>query len=143
MRASENAYLLRSLVALAIAPELPCSARCFPRALPCEQPLEAQFSRAGHVLGAASVHLDTEGASVLFSGDFGRPCDPLMRAPSPPPAADYLIVESTYGDREHPIEDTRAADDQVLAGSSLGPEHHATSVSCAALTPMGPLVSRS
>jgi hypothetical protein len=43
VRASENAYLLRSLVALAIAPELPCSARCLPRALPCEQPLEAQL----------------------------------------------------------------------------------------------------
>jgi hypothetical protein len=46
MRTSENTYLLRSLVALANAPELPCSARCFPRALPCEQPLEVQLSGA-------------------------------------------------------------------------------------------------
>jgi hypothetical protein len=46
MRTSENTYLLRSLVVLTIAPELPCSARCFPRALPCAQPLEAQLSDA-------------------------------------------------------------------------------------------------
>jgi metallo-beta-lactamase family protein len=63
------------------------------------------YSRAGHILGAASVRVECEGASVLFSGDLGRPDDILMQAPEPPPGADYLVVESTYGDREHPATD--------------------------------------
>lgn len=70
--------------------------------------VDVQFSRAGHVLGAASVHVRTDGGSILFSGDVGRPHDPLLREPSPPPAADVLVVESTYGDRAHPVEDARA-----------------------------------
>ena len=69
--------------------------------------IDVQFSRAGHVLGAASVHVRTDQGSILFSGDIGRPNDPLMREPSAPPSADYLVVESTYGDRAHPTEDTR------------------------------------
>jgi metallo-beta-lactamase family protein len=66
-----------------------------------------QFSRAGHLLGAASAHVRAGGRSILFSGDVGRPDDPLMRAPSPPPQADYLVVESTYGDRSHPRADAQ------------------------------------
>jgi metallo-beta-lactamase family protein len=60
------------------------------------------FSRAGHILGAASVRVECEGISILFSGDLGRPDDMLMRPPEPPPGADYVVVESTYGDRVHP-----------------------------------------
>jgi len=70
--------------------------------------ITAQLSRAGHLLGAASARVAWDGGSILFSGDIGRPDDPLMRAPDPPPAADYLIVESTYGDRIHPVEDVRS-----------------------------------
>jgi len=61
----------------------------------------ARFSRAGHLFGAASIRVQHEGRSILFSGDLGRPNDDLMRPPAPPPAADYLVVESTYGDRSH------------------------------------------
>lgn len=68
----------------------------------------AQFSPAGHLLGAASVLLDTADGRLLFSGDLGRPDDPLMRAPAPPPAADWLLIESTYGDRLHPSVDPQA-----------------------------------
>jgi len=64
-----------------------------------------RFSPAGHILGAASVHVAWEGGSILFSGDLGRDEDILMRPPEPPPAADYLVVESTYGDRLHDAED--------------------------------------
>jgi metallo-beta-lactamase family protein len=64
--------------------------------------MEVQFHPAGHLLGAASVRVVCEGVSILFSGDVGRPDDPIMKAPAPPPAADYLVVESTYGDRAHP-----------------------------------------
>ena len=56
---------------------------------------------AGHILGAASVVLCVEGKVIAFSGDLGRPDDPIMRAPMPLAHADYLVVESTYGDRLH------------------------------------------
>jgi metallo-beta-lactamase family protein len=56
---------------------------------------------AGHILGAATVRLRAEGTSVLFSGDLGRPNDPILRPPAPAESADYLVVESTYGDRRH------------------------------------------
>lgn len=70
--------------------------------------VHATFHRAGHILGAASVHLDIWGRTLMFSGDLGRPDDPVMRAPEPFPGADYLVMESTYGDRRHP--DTSALD---------------------------------
>lgn len=63
------------------------------------------YSRAGHILGAASVRVECGGKSILFSGDLGRPDDLLMQPPEPPPLADYVVVESTYGDREHPAVD--------------------------------------
>lgn len=62
----------------------------------------ATFTRAGHILGAASILLEVAGRRILFSGDLGRPDDLLMRAPDAPPAADTVLVESTYGDRSHP-----------------------------------------
>ena len=63
--------------------------------------MRASFSRAGHILGAASVRLEAAGRSVLFSGDLGRPDDELMLPPAPPPASDWVVVESTYGNRRH------------------------------------------
>lgn len=65
-------------------------------------PCTFRFRQAGHILGAASVLLDVGGRRVFFSGDVGRPHDPLLPAPEPVPAADYMVVESTYGDRNHP-----------------------------------------
>jgi metallo-beta-lactamase family protein len=73
--------------------------------------IEVRFSPAGHILGAASVWVGAEDRSALFSGDLGRSDDLIMRPPAPPPGADHLVVESTYGNRLHP--DERAAD--VLA----------------------------
>lgn len=63
--------------------------------------LKAVLSRAGHMPGAASARMDNGTSSVLFSGDVGRPNDAVLRAPDAPPAADHLVVESTYGDRTH------------------------------------------
>jgi metallo-beta-lactamase family protein len=60
------------------------------------------FRRAGHILGSASIELGLGGSSVVFSGDVGRPRDPVMKPPDLLPRCDYLIVESTYGDRRHP-----------------------------------------
>ncbi|HEX7175760.1 MAG TPA: MBL fold metallo-hydrolase [Pyrinomonadaceae bacterium] len=63
---------------------------------------------AGHILGSSLVLLELEGAGadgagrrVLFSGDLGHFDQPIIRDPDPPPACDYLLVESTYGDRLH------------------------------------------
>ncbi|HQN66008.1 MAG TPA: MBL fold metallo-hydrolase [Methylophilus sp.] len=56
---------------------------------------------AGHILGAAMVYVNNEETSILFSGDIGRPHDLVMRAPSTVKNADYLVVESTYGNRTH------------------------------------------
>lgn len=64
--------------------------------------VQVQFTPAGHILGAASVHVACEGRSVLFSGDLGRQDDLVMSPPATPPGADWVVVESTYGDRLHP-----------------------------------------
>lgn len=65
---------------------------------------QARFFGAGHILGAASLLLEVGGRRILFSGDLGRPDDVLMNAPESPQAADVVLVESTYGDRSHPME---------------------------------------
>ncbi len=75
----------------------------------------ATFSAAGHILGASSVLLEVAGRRILFSGDLGRPDDSIMNPPDDAPAADTVLIESTYGDRHHPPED-------ILA--ELGPALH-------------------
>jgi metallo-beta-lactamase family protein len=67
--------------------------------------VQVRFSSAGHLLGAASLHIEWQGRSILFSGDIGRSDDLLMRPPEPPPAADTVVIESTYGDRLHTADD--------------------------------------
>lgn len=61
--------------------------------------------RVGHILGASSILLEAQNRSIIFSGDVGRYSDIIMKAPEPLPNADYLVIESTYGDREHSSED--------------------------------------
>lgn len=56
---------------------------------------------AGHILGASFIQIKHYGTTILFSGDLGRPNDPIMHAPSVIQAADYLVLESTYGNRLH------------------------------------------
>ncbi len=69
---------------------------------------------AGHILGASTVRLTLgdSGASALFSGDLGRPSHPLLAPPTPPAAADVMVVESTYGNRRH-----APADSHLIAGA--------------------------
>jgi metallo-beta-lactamase family protein len=71
--------------------------------------LRVRYQRAGHILGAASILIEASGRSVFFSGDLGRPHDLVMWPPDPPPAADMIVMESTYGDREHKDTDVLAA----------------------------------
>ena len=65
------------------------------------------FSDAGHLLGSASILFtiteNGETRTVLFSGDLGNIDRPLIRDPEKPPYADYVIIESTYGDRIHGV----------------------------------------
>ncbi|MGQ0709122.1 MAG: MBL fold metallo-hydrolase [Rhodoferax sp.] len=63
---------------------------------------ELSLYSAGHILGACSALLEVAGRRILFSGDLGRPDDVLMNPPEPPPVADTVLIESTYGDRSHP-----------------------------------------
>lgn len=65
--------------------------------------VKLRYTLAGHILGAASVTLTSKGeGSVLLSGDLGRTYDLLTPTPEPPPTADWVVMESTYGSREHP-----------------------------------------
>lgn len=78
--------------------------------------IRASFMVAGHILGSSLVLLevdhatsDGKGLRVLFSGDLGHYDQPIIRDPVAPPACDYLLVESTYGDRLHDPEDPKVA----------------------------------
>ncbi|WP_235565880.1 MULTISPECIES: MBL fold metallo-hydrolase [unclassified Lysobacter] len=64
--------------------------------------IQGFLKNQGHILGAAAVTLDHGGIRITFSGDIGRPNDPIMPAPAPPAESDWIVCESTYGDRRHP-----------------------------------------
>jgi metallo-beta-lactamase family protein len=67
---------------------------------------------AGHILGASIATLKTAGQHLVFSGDLGRGDDPVMRPPATVERADFLVVESTYGNRRHDATDA----EEVLGG---------------------------
>ena len=69
--------------------------------------ISAVFTNAGHILGACSIQLNLEGKTLVFSGDIGRDDDALMFPPTQPKKADYIFLESTYGNRIHPDEDAK------------------------------------
>ena len=77
----------------------------------------AVFHDAGHILGSAIIELRvTDGAdsrTIVFSGDLGRNDTPIVRDPTPLTHADYVVIESTYGNREHAPHD--AAIDELVA----------------------------
>lgn len=60
----------------------------------------------GHILGASLIHFQHQDRTILFTGDLGRPNDPIMNPPAPPPRADYYVIESTYGNRLHEPQNT-------------------------------------
>lgn len=63
--------------------------------------IKVSLSRAGHILGASCIAIEAEGKKIIFSGDVGMDRDPIMFGPEPLPNADYVVLESTYGDRLH------------------------------------------
>jgi len=83
--------------------------------------VRAGFHIAGHILGSSLVLLELDGVGadgagrrVLFSGDLGHYDQPIIRDPVAPPACDYMLVESTYGDRLHDPEDPKVALARVI-----------------------------
>lgn len=78
----------------------------------------AEFRIAGHILGSSQVLVrvaSNQGeVRVLFSGDLGKYNQPIIRDPVAPPACDYLLVESTYGDRLHDPEEPKAALERII-----------------------------
>jgi metallo-beta-lactamase family protein len=73
-----------------------------------------RMQRAGHILGAASIEVSRGDRSILFSGDLGRRDDLLMHPPTPPASTDFIVIESTYGNRIHAREDPLEALADVL-----------------------------
>ncbi len=79
--------------------------------------INVTFRRAGHILGAANILVEIDGARkrrILFSGDLGRPAHPILLPPAPVPAVDAIVVESTYGDRLHNDEESLKVFEQAL-----------------------------
>ncbi len=86
----------------------------FGRDVRLDSQLTLRFSPSGHILGSAFVQIRDASTSILFSGDIGRPHELIMPAPAEMTGADYLVLESTYGDRRHD-----AADPQEIMASII------------------------
>jgi metallo-beta-lactamase family protein len=69
--------------------------------------ISAVYTNAGHILGACSIALQVENKTLVFSGDIGRDDDVLLYAPTKPQKADFVFLESTYGNRIHPDTDAK------------------------------------
>jgi len=77
----------------------------FDRSANIKPGIDIRLLQGGHILGAAMVEMRCEGRAVLFSGDLGRPNDLVMKPPTRVEHADYLVIESTYGNRRHDVKD--------------------------------------
>jgi metallo-beta-lactamase family protein len=89
--------------------------------------VRCRFHDAGHMLGSSFVEVEAAAAGsprrIVFSGDVGRFDAPLYHDPVAPPACDYLVCESTYGDRDHrpsrPLDELEAATKEALARGGM------------------------
>lgn len=73
-----------------------------------------RFQYNGHIIGATFIELDLDGKRLVFSGDIGRCDDLLLNNPQRPEWADILVLESTYGNKQHPEEDVDATLAQLI-----------------------------
>jgi metallo-beta-lactamase family protein len=76
--------------------------------------LSFSFLRAGHIIGSSFVKIKQDNTSVLFTGDMGRLHDPIMKPPVPIDRVDYLIIESTYGNRTHDTVDPEIKLEEII-----------------------------
>ena len=77
----------------------------YDRPIPVADGVEAEFINAGHLLGSSYAHVRVAGMTILFGGDLGRFGRPVLPDPTMIAEADYLLVESTYGNRVHEQDD--------------------------------------
>jgi len=76
--------------------------------------ISAKLQYASHILGAASIRLQVDGQAFVFSGDLGHAEAPILGAPEPLGNADYVVMESTYGNRHHPLTDPKRELAQII-----------------------------
>ena len=87
----------------------------FDRRIDVGEGLAVTFRRVGHILGAAFVVVDAGPIRIVFSGDVGQVDVPILKDPERPDRAEYLVLESTYGDRVHPAGSPEAELGRVVA----------------------------
>jgi metallo-beta-lactamase family protein len=80
----------------------------YDRRVPVAPGIEVEFINAGHLLGSAYARVTVGAQSILFGGDLGRYGRPILPDPRPVAQADFLLLESTYGDRLHAADDNGA-----------------------------------
>jgi metallo-beta-lactamase family protein len=73
-----------------------------------------EFIKNGHILGSCSLEFHIDGRKIIFSGDLGRTNDDLLNAPETLEGGEFLVLESTYGDRLHPKEDVLSILEKVI-----------------------------
>ena len=85
--------------------------------------VRCRYHEAGHMLGSSFIETEVDSRRIVFSGDVGRYDAPLYKDPAPPPACDYLVCESTSGDRDHPavrpLDDLEAATKEAFARGGM------------------------
>jgi metallo-beta-lactamase family protein len=90
-----------------------------------EDEFRVRWQYNGHIIGSTFIEVETNGKTIVFSGDIGRKNDLLLYPPKKPIKADILLIESTYGGRFHPEEETiipeleRIVNDTIKRGGSL------------------------
>lgn len=86
----------------------------YDRPMPVSDAIDVEFVNAGHLLGSAFLRMKIDGRTIVFGGDLGRFGRPVLPDPTMADAADYLLVESTYGDRVHEQDDNGARLEQII-----------------------------
>lgn len=86
----------------------------FDKIIQLQNDLTFSLSHSGHILGSSFITLKNKDTTLVFSGDMGRPHDPVVRHLDQIKFADYLILESTYGNRLHPNVDVLTQLEEVI-----------------------------
>ena len=82
--------------------------------IPLSTHISYRFQYNGHIIGATFIELDINGKRFVFSGDIGRPHDYLLENTKKPEWADFLFIESTYGNKLHPDANIEAVLSQII-----------------------------
>ncbi|MDQ3212894.1 MAG: MBL fold metallo-hydrolase, partial [Acidobacteriota bacterium] len=90
----------------------------YDRRVPVATDVEVEFINAGHLLGSSYARVTTGGLTILFGGDLGRFGRPVLPDPTMVAEADYLLVESTYGDRVHEEDDNGSQLAEVISATA-------------------------